>query len=487
MKLTPIRVRGKRGQPKASQVFSSQSHDNLEAPQSDGRPKSKRTKTQQASHGNNMARRSNRALSRTSLLHLPQEMLESIFILSRNLSLPLVNRGLHHRLSADSIKYQLIGAAFGPTMGAWYGLDVAEVSSYAGWPNDADHIEGDPDFQSAVIRCSWATYDRLTASLNVWIRQNSHGRPYYTVPKLKYERLSIAPEPGSLYDNAYNSAASSQDAAQTMHMTMDDKLAFDLEYYREDCTHLHNVFRHYGFSSGDSRNRSAKCEMHGHIISAIFGTHIEVHPGVTIPDRLLAGPFESKLEDGNLDMGEQKMRLLFWLVRGGARFQADQTWESSREGFNAMLQLVTRIQEDETPPEVVDRRAALAIQLLRLFNTLNIFEVFWPQYILETTLSHVTNLVLQSDTQTVKGACLAIFAAILRRATRGPTQPAELAVARRAGSRTIFYRPWLQPVRRNVEMALANNFRIARAKRFLCARGEQYTPGAFLDRAVFPR
>lgn len=85
------------------------------------------------------------------LSQLPQEILERVFIASRNLSLPLVNRELHHRLSSDFIKYQLIGAAFGPTWDAWYGLDSNEVESYEGWISDVDRIEGDPSFQVITL------------------------------------------------------------------------------------------------------------------------------------------------------------------------------------------------------------------------------------------------------------------------------------------------------------------------------------------------
>lgn len=89
------------------------------------------------------------------LSQLPQEILERVFIASQNLSLPLVNHELHNRLSTDSIKYQLVGAAFGPTWDAWYGLDNAEVTSYYGWISDADRIEGNPHFQASLVLTRW--------------------------------------------------------------------------------------------------------------------------------------------------------------------------------------------------------------------------------------------------------------------------------------------------------------------------------------------
>lgn len=94
--------------------------------------------------GNSRAKRK-RAPPRLS--QLPQEILERVFIASMNLALPLVNRELCHRLSSDSVRYQLVGAAFGPTWDAWYGLQNAEVQSYDGWMADADRVAGDPTFQ----------------------------------------------------------------------------------------------------------------------------------------------------------------------------------------------------------------------------------------------------------------------------------------------------------------------------------------------------
>lgn len=85
------------------------------------------------------------------LSDLPQEILERVFLASKNLSLPLVNRALRRRLSSNSIKWQLVGAAFGPTWNAWYGLDNTAVVSYDGWISDAERIEGDPTFQASLI------------------------------------------------------------------------------------------------------------------------------------------------------------------------------------------------------------------------------------------------------------------------------------------------------------------------------------------------
>lgn len=153
MKLTPIKVRGKRGQPEPSGTTPAQEKGKgtrNETADLRSQPEVKRAKqhhvTAKDGIGGTLMMR--RAVPR--LLQLPQEVLERVFIASKNLSLPLVNRELLRRLSTDSIKYQLVGAAFGPTWHAWYGLDNAQVLSYHGWNSDADRIAGDAAFQ---VRC----------------------------------------------------------------------------------------------------------------------------------------------------------------------------------------------------------------------------------------------------------------------------------------------------------------------------------------------
>ncbi len=48
-------------------------------------------------------------------------------------------------------------------------------------------------------------------------------------------------------------------------------------------------------------------------------THMDVHPQTRIPDVLLCGPFDREMCDR-----------LFWLMKGGARLTAADSWEVSR-------------------------------------------------------------------------------------------------------------------------------------------------------------
>lgn len=154
MKLTPIKVRGKRGQPTVHDdtvVKGKIKRQGNEAPGLSGQPEAKRAKKRKTKPidgiggGMMMMMMMSKAMPR--ILQLPQEVLERVFIASKNLALPLVSRELFRRLSTDSIKYQLVGAAFGPTWHAWYGLDNLQVLSYHGWNSDVDRIAGDAAFQ----------------------------------------------------------------------------------------------------------------------------------------------------------------------------------------------------------------------------------------------------------------------------------------------------------------------------------------------------
>lgn len=149
MKLTPIRVRGKRGQPKPAKKTSPK---RKEMPTTDSQPGTKRAKSH---HGNDTDGSGGKRIRNTLpwLSQLPQELLERVFLASKNLALPLVNREMHHRLTTDSIKYQLVGAAFATTWDGWYGIDAAEVVSYDGWKLDTNRIEGDAVFQVSSEVC----------------------------------------------------------------------------------------------------------------------------------------------------------------------------------------------------------------------------------------------------------------------------------------------------------------------------------------------
>ncbi|KAK2600894.1 hypothetical protein N8I77_010395 [Diaporthe amygdali] len=409
MKLTPIRVRGKRGQAKREKKHKDEGLGDAEL---EVLPVSS-TKRARKHHRKDGDARMKKGYTRLS--DLPQEVLERVFIASQNLSLPLVNRELHHRLSSDSIKYQMVGAAFGSTWDAHYGIDNFEVSSYDGWQWDAERTEGDPQFQSAILACSWAKTPMLLSSFDVWVRQHAAGRAYFTIPQLKKERLADVPRTGSLYDRAYITNDGDESASA---MTMREKLGFDFDCFQ----------RYILPSSTDSKGSSGRqpLKILGDRLRALLGTHLEINPGTKIPASLLSGPFES--DDGTVDTGIEKMQRLFWLVRGGACLQEDQTWEATRTGFQQILQLVAsagardpRDEHDEptsgqgaaAPPPPLER-LKLAAGLLALFDFLGVFDAQWPRYIVQTSLLQVSGLIPASVPRSAQESLLGALASKLR-------------------------------------------------------------------------
>ncbi|KKY38749.1 putative actin cortical patch protein [Diaporthe ampelina] len=308
----------------------------------------------------------------------------------------------------------MVGAAFGSTWGAHYGIDKFEVSSYDGWQWEAE---------SSILACSWAKIPIILSSLDVWIRQHAAGRAYFTIPQLKKERLADAPRSGSLYDRAYITADNDDESASTM--TMREKLGFDFDCF------LRYILPPNTDSNGPSGRQPLR--ILGDRLRALLGTHLEVHPGTKIPMALLSGPFES--ESGAIDTGVEKMQRLFWLVRGGACLQDDQTWETTRTGFQHILELIANVGAREPlddydeptsgqreaassppppPPTTPLERLKLAAGLLALFDFLGVFDAQWPRYIVQTSLLQVSRLIPGSEPRSAQEGLLGALASKLR-------------------------------------------------------------------------
>lgn len=90
--------------------------------------------------------------------------------------------------------------------------------------------------------------------------------------------------------------------------------------------------------------------------SDVYARWAWLHRNTRIPDGLITGPW---------DEGAQMK--LFWLLRGGARLESDQTWEITLEGYrNAVA--------DESS------FAGPNLPLLRMLNMLGAFGS-WPEYV----------------------------------------------------------------------------------------------------------
>lgn len=304
-------------------------------------------------------------------------------------------------------------------------------------PNDEDR-QTDETNQSAILACSWAKLPMLLTSFDVWIRQQSKGRVYFRIPKLKQERLQMAPQPGSLYEKAYiDEETNDDDNTDSSTMTMREKLSFDLARFEALISH----------SSTAAGAPPGQVPLWGNTyhLRAMLGMHLEVHPGTRVPADLLSGPFES--EDGAIGMGAEKMRRLFWLVRGGACLQEDQTWEVTRDGFKQVLQLIVTAgdggggedDEPDGPPTTTttgDDKLELAARLLALFDLLGVFDtqLHWPRYIAQTALAQVSALIPRAPPSSRREALLGGAAALLRQAL-GQQYEGTTAVYRHLGGR----------------------------------------------------
>lgn len=206
----------------------------------------------------------------------------------------------------------------------------------------------------------------MLESFNVWIRQHANGRPYFSFPP----RQSNNDDPEDL------------DEEKFIFNDMKSKFHYDTGFFS---TITGELLSGRSLISSDFEDMAFDCR-------AVLGKHLEVNPGAMIPDDLLAGPFfsdgsEHDVDDGGLSMDGEKHERLLWLVRGGACLQEEQTWEVSREGFRAILEL---IKEAAKRGEGLERDSGsatcstqgmlkLAAGLFVLFDVLGVFSAQWPK------------------------------------------------------------------------------------------------------------
>lgn len=147
MKLTPIRVRGRRGKhPDLPSVHSASKRKAGE--DSDGA-----SSLSQSAKKNKSRRPKDRGGGQLVkgvplLLQLPQEILERVCIASQNLELAHVNRELYQRLSSNLIRKQHVMTAFGPTWDEFFGVD-RDNAVWLCHPPDVRNTKGNPEKQAS--------------------------------------------------------------------------------------------------------------------------------------------------------------------------------------------------------------------------------------------------------------------------------------------------------------------------------------------------
>ncbi|KAF9879428.1 hypothetical protein CkaCkLH20_02971 [Colletotrichum karsti] len=275
MKLTPIKVRGKRGKAASSS--------------STPKPATQKGKSRLATR---------LIAKRTSLVEssFPIEILERIFLFSENLNFARASPALGRALSGRSTLINLIINAFHPTWDCWFGVDrhtiktvlkrgaTSPSTSLRSYDKFPELFPGDPEFQSSVLASSWISVDLIFEARKVWAWRFARDR--------WYSHSHVGPK----------------------DVDSDQSTVLNTPHDRGG-----------GFGHFDSRD----CFEYDWLLYGLDGAkptvdfYVDVHPKTTIPDDLVTGPWTT-----------EQQRLLFWLRRGGARIQPEsQTWETLRMGL----------------------------------------------------------------------------------------------------------------------------------------------------------
>ncbi|KAH6647065.1 hypothetical protein BKA67DRAFT_425405 [Truncatella angustata] len=223
---------------------------------------------------------------------LPLEIMERILWMSENVNFAKSGARVGYLLSGESTRKETFVQAFGPTWDVWFGCvknGDSTVVSYHDWQNDSARSGGSPDFQSqsALLQYSWVDINFILDCLDSWVYRFARNRFF------QHQKLWGDPDSQHQLDDDSGDYGNFKSARQ-----------YFLHDYDAFCSNLDDDLPPPDLQP----------------------SWMEVHHETQIPDSLLTGPWD-----------EDAMQKLFWLVRAGARLSADQTWETTLEGFhNAM-------------------------------------------------------------------------------------------------------------------------------------------------------
>ncbi|KAF4448209.1 hypothetical protein F53441_8370 [Fusarium austroafricanum] len=266
MSLTPIHIRSKR------KYHSANRPSPLRTPPSmlgdDARP----SKKMRRSLSNVLASRATRW--RPVLQALPTEILESIFLYSANVALPRSAPILGAKLSGRATLIRFIIWAFQDTWEQCFG---APEKAFA---LDKNNIFGDRYLQSTVLNLSWVNADFLLQAQQIWVDKCAKVWHYqHYLPRMDEDGDPF------IYGHSH------QFEGGVGHFNSQECFEAD---YQEVLSW--KPFENVGSWGGR-----------------------DVHPRIRIPTTLITGPWD-----------EKRLRLLFWLRRGGIIYgvEEDETsWE----------------------------------------------------------------------------------------------------------------------------------------------------------------
>ncbi|OBT79833.1 hypothetical protein VF21_01598 [Pseudogymnoascus sp. 05NY08] len=244
--------------------------------------------------------------SMTLLERLPTELLEKIFLVSLNFNLPRSSPIIGIKLSNQYIYITTTVAIFEPTWRYNYGL-LYEQRRTASGSLDGGDVPGDPDLQSSLLRCQWATVFMIRQAEKAWM---------LTAPQkpVKQEVEGVAQA------RSHSPASDSEQLVHTETHTSEERLSGDSE--------PHDFDEQYAEFLRLTDPEAAREE--GMTTSPTFRWKIplKIHPQTEIPESLLRGPWSPDM-----------VMYLFWLTRAGARidYSASTNGEVARQGLDQAI------------------------------------------------------------------------------------------------------------------------------------------------------
>ncbi|KAJ4263967.1 hypothetical protein NW762_006005 [Fusarium torreyae] len=269
MSLTPVRIRGKRKYPSTSRP-PSDLRTHTSAPGDSG---SRPIKKMKRSLSNVLASRATRW--RPVLQALPSEVLESIFLYSANISLPRSSPIMGAKLSGRATLIRFFIWAFHDTWDQCFGISKTEAAS-----DKSSAVGGDRYLQSTILDLPWVNTDFILQAQQTWVDTYARDRHYkHYLPRLDVEGDPLIYSHGHEFEGGVGHFNSRE--------------CFEADYQE---VLAWEPFANVGEWGG-----------------------CDVHPRIRIPMVLITGPWN-----------EERLRLLFWLRRGGKIYgleEHESSWE----------------------------------------------------------------------------------------------------------------------------------------------------------------
>lgn len=467
MKLTPIRVRGKRKRPQApSTTPKPPASHKSQTPQTSSQTSSHNASAKRPRSSSPPSSQAPAKMPRTALRNattkknakkvvpfdrrFPFEIIERIFLLSKNLNLPRASPRLGWLLSGRRTLIEMAILAFSPT---WDRFTEDE----GGTLDDISIDDNMTRFQTTILTYSWAKVDLLLDAEHLWVqrrRLSEHLRSlnYFSLdaglvaplkcvvnPERLPDLIKLHPQPEPSDVEGVIKSASRKSVSVYPCFTF-DQLIFMLRchesYYVDPSAREEPLdLLEKGRSSSDLASVLSVHEINYCLDKATSPfidhsrgcKHWHVHEGVRIPEWLLlgGGPYVKKKQPRNTredrDSIRRRLRVAFdtfyWAVQGGARLSHTDSWEVTLQGVNNLLAVDLSPHDDEetqfaatATQELADKRLkdwgasgvrddmvylgysldSLVMGYLALFGSLGLFTRSWPAKVMEEFMLAVT-------------------------------------------------------------------------------------------------